>query len=380
VLLDCAAPGQLRLLAGPEHGRTIPLADIGRFDIPQRSTSCQIEVCYPFGRKHGRQTVRRRDFITLLGGAAAAWPLTARAQQPLPVVGFLNGGFSDSFTQQVAAFRQGLNESGYVDGETVAIEFRWANGRAEDLLPLANELVNLRVAVIVTSGSPAALAAKAATVMIPIIFNVTDPIRLGLVKSLNRPEGNATGVDVLAGELEPKRLGLLRDLVPRMASIAFLVNASSPISALQTSLMEDAAQKFGVHLKTFKATSQNDLEATFARLVEQRPDVLVVAADPFFNNRRHELVALAARHSIPAIYEWREFVEAGGLMSYGASLKDAYRQIGLYAGRILRGAKPIDLPVIQPTKFEFVINLKTAKALGLSVPVSMQLLADEVIE
>jgi putative ABC transport system substrate-binding protein len=324
--------------------------------------------------------VTRRDFLTLLGGAVAAWPLAARAQQPLPVVGFLNGGFSDSYTQQVAAFRHGLNESGYVDGETVAIEFRWANGRAEDLLPLANELVNRRVAVIVTSGSAAALAAKAATVTTPIIFNVTDAIRLGLVKSLNRPEGNATGVDVLSGELEPKRLGLLRELVPRMRSIALLVNPTSPISALQTSMMEDAAQTVGVQLKTFQATSQTDFEATFARFVEQRPDVLVVAADPFFTNRRHELVALAARHSIPAIYEWREFVEAGGLMSYGASLKDAYRQIGLYAGRILRGAKPIDLPVIQPTKFEFVINLKTAKTLGLAVPVSMQLLADEVIE
>lgn len=323
--------------------------------------------------------MKRRAFITLLTGAAA-WPLVARGQQPLPVVGFLNSGFSDSFTQQVAAFRQGLNESGYVDGGTVAIEFRWANGRAEELLPLATDLVNRRVAVIVTSGSPAALAAKAATVAIPIIFNVTDPIRLGLVKSLNRPDGNATGVDVLAGELEPKRLGLLRDLVPRMASIAFLVNATSPISTLQISMMEDATQRVGVHLKTFQATSEGDLEATFVRLVEQRPDVLVVAADPFFNNRRHELVALAARHSIPAIYEWREFVEAGGLMSYGASLRDAYRQIGLYAGRILRGAKPIDLPVVQPTKFEFVINLKTAKALGLAVPVSMQLLADEVIE
>jgi len=321
----------------------------------------------------------RREFIRLLGGAAATWPVVARAQQ-LPVVGFLNGGFLDSYTQQVAAFRQGLNESGYVDGETVTIEFRWANGRAEDLLPLANELVDHRVAVIVTSGGAAALAAKTATATIPIIFNVTDPSRLGLVKSLNRPEGNATGIDVLAGQLGPKRLGLLRELVPRMGSIALLVNATSPVSSLQTSMMEEAAQTVGVQLRTFQATGQTDFEATFARLVEQRPDVLVVAADPFFNNRRHELVALAARHSIPAIYEWREFVEAGGLMSYGASLKDAYRQIGLYAGRILRGAKPVDLPVIQPTKFEFVINLKTAKALGLAVPVSMQLLADEVLE
>jgi putative tryptophan/tyrosine transport system substrate-binding protein len=193
--------------------------------------------------------MRRRDFITLVGGTAATWPLTARAQQQLPVVGFLNGGFSDSYAPQAVAFRQGLNESGYVDGETVTIDFRWANGRTEDLLPLANELVKRRVAAIVTSGSAAALAAKSATATIPIIFNVTDPIRLGLVKSLNRPEGNATGVDVLAGELEPKRFGLLRELVPRMGSIAFLVNATSPVSPPQTSRMEDAAQKVGVELK-----------------------------------------------------------------------------------------------------------------------------------
>jgi len=295
-------------------------------------------------------------------------------------VGFLNGGSSDSYKQEVAGFRQGLNESGYVDGETVVVDFRWANGRAEALLPLAKELVKRRVAAIVTSGSAAALAAKSATATIPIIFNVTNPVHLGLVTSLNRPEGNATGVDILAGQLEPKRLGLLRELVPRMGSVALLVNPTSPVSALQTSLMEDTAQTVGVQLKTFRATGPDDFDAAFTSLVQQRPDGLVVAADPFFTNRRHQLVALAARHLIPAIYEWREFVEAGGLMSYGASLKDAYRQIGLYAGRILRGAKPVDLPVIQPTKFEFVINLKTSKALGLAVPVSMQLLADEVIE
>jgi putative tryptophan/tyrosine transport system substrate-binding protein len=324
--------------------------------------------------------MRRREFITLLGSATVAWPLAARAQQPLPVVGFLNAGSPDSYARQVAAFRQGLNEIGYVDGENVVIEFRWANGRAEDLQPLASELVKRRAAVIVTSASTTAVAAKAVTGTIPLIFNVTDPIRLGLVKSLNHPEGNATGVNVLAGELGPKRLGLLRELVPKMASIAFLVNATSPVSTLQTSLMEDAARIVGVQLKTFQATARDDLEAAFARLVAQGPDGLIVAADPFFNNRRDEIVALAARHSIPAVYEWREFVEAGGLMSYGASLKEAYRQIGLYAGRILRGAKTADLPVVQPTKFEFVINLKTAKTLGLAVPASMQLLADEVIE
>src|SRR5262245_10470303 len=324
--------------------------------------------------------MRRREFTTFVGSFAVGWPFAALAQQPLPVVGFLNGGFSDSYAAQVVGFRQGLSESGYADGETVTIDFRWANGRTENLLPLANELVKRRVALIVTSGSAAALAAKSMTATIPIIFNVTDPMRLGLVKSLNRPEGNATGLEVLGGELEQKRFGLLRELVPRMELMALLVNVTSPVSSLQTSRMEDAAQKVGVKLKTFQATSQGDLEAAFANLVQQRPDGLVVAADPFFTTRRHEIVALAARHSIPAIYEWREFVEAGGLMSYGANLKDAYRQIGVYAGKILRGAKPVDLPVTRPTKFEFVINLKTAKTLGLAVPVSMQLLADELIE
>jgi putative ABC transport system substrate-binding protein len=326
--------------------------------------------------------MRRRDFVTLLGGTAAALaaPRLIRAQQTLPIVGFLNAGSPDSYARQVAAFRQGLNEIGYVDGENVVIEFRWANGRAEDLQPLASELVKRRAAVIVTTASTTAVAVKAVTGTIPLIFNATDPIRLGLVKSLNHPEGNATGVNFLAGELGPKRLGLLRELVPKMASIAFLVNATSPVSTLQTSLMEDAARIVGVQLMTFQATARGDLEAAFARLVAQGPDALIVAADPFFTNRRDEIVALAALHSIPAVYEWREFVEAGGLMSYGASLKEAYRQIGLYAGRILRGAKTADLPVVQPTKFEFVINLKTAKTLGLAVPASMQLLADEVIE
>jgi putative tryptophan/tyrosine transport system substrate-binding protein len=326
--------------------------------------------------------MRRRDFVPLLGGTAAALaaPRLIRAQQPLPIVGFLNAGSPDSYARQVAAFRQGLNEIGYVDGENVVIEFRWANGRAEDLQPLASELVKRRAAVIVTTASTTAVAAKAVTGTIPLIFNATDPIRLGLVKSLNHPEGNATGVNFLAGELGPKRLGLLRELVPKMASIAFLVNATSPMSTLQTSLMEDTARIVGVQLMTFQAIARGDLEAAFARLVAQGPDALIVAADPFFTNRRDEIVALAALHSIPAVYEWREFVEAGGLMSYGASLKEAYRQIGLYTGRILRGAKTADLPVVQPTKFEFVINLKTAKTLGLAVPASMQLLADEVIE
>ncbi|MFL4970090.1 MAG: ABC transporter substrate-binding protein [Xanthobacteraceae bacterium] len=323
--------------------------------------------------------MKRRQFIALLGGAAA-WPLAGRAQQAMPVIGFLNGGFYESYAQQVAAFRQGLNEIGYVDGQNVAIDYRWANGRIDDLRPLAIELVERQVAVIVTSGGAAALAAKAATTTIPIVFNVTDPVVLGLAKSLSRPGANATGVNVLAGDLGPKRLGLLREVVPAAQLIAFLVNPNSPISALQIAQMESAAQAIGMQFLSFKAAGQDEFEGAFASLAQQRADVLVVGADPFFNTRRERLVALAARHAIPAIYEWREFVEAGGLMSYGASLKDAYRQIGLYAGQILKGAKPADLPVTQPTKFEFVINLKTAKALGLAVPNSMQLLADEVIE
>jgi putative tryptophan/tyrosine transport system substrate-binding protein len=324
--------------------------------------------------------MNRREFIGILGGAAAVWPRVATSEQARPLVGFLNGGSLDSYRAHVVAFRQGLGEIGYIDGETCEIDFRWANGRAEDLLPLASELAERGVAVIATSGSAAALAAKRASGTIPVIFNVTDPVRLGLAKSLNRPEGNATGVDVLAGELEPKRLGLLRELVPRMRSVGLLLNLTSPLSAFQTTTMRDAAERLGVHLRMFAAAGQKELDTTFASFLEQRPDVLVVAADPFFNNRRHELVALAARYSIPAIYEWREFVEAGGLMSYGASLTDAYRQVGLYAGRILRGARASDLPVVRPTKLEFVVNLKTAIALGLTVPASMQLLADEVIE
>jgi putative ABC transport system substrate-binding protein len=324
--------------------------------------------------------MRRREFITLFGSAAVALPAAVSAQQPLPVVGFLNGGFSDVFVRQVAAFHQGLREIGYVDGQNVAIEYRWANGRIEDLPGLAMDLVKRQVSVIVTSGSATALAAKTATETIPIIFNVTDPVRLGLVNSLARPGANATGVDVVVGELGPKRLGLLRELMPAANSIGLLVNPNSPSSGIQISQMEEATQALRMRLQSFKAAGEDEFDAVFSRLVQQHIDVLVVAADPFFNNLRNQLVALAARHAIPATYEWREFVEAGGLMSYGPSLKDAYRQIGLYAGQVLRGAKPADLPVIQPTRFEFVINLKTANSLGLVVPNSMQLLADEVIE
>ena len=324
--------------------------------------------------------MKRRAFITLIGGAAA-WPLAAEAQQPaMLVVGFLNGGSPDSYAHLVSAFRQGLNEAGYVEGQNVAIEYRWAKGQFEHLPALAVDLVNRQVAVIVTSGGLAALAAKSATATIPIVFNATDPVSLGLVASLSRPGTNATGVNVLAAELGPKRLGLLRELVPDARSIAFLVNPNNPISTLQIRDVEVAARTLGLQLQTFNAAGQDELDTAFTAIVERQANALVVAADPAFNDRRDQLVALAARHAIPAVYEWREFPAAGGLMSYGASLKDAYRQIGIYAGRILKGAKPEDLPVMQPTKFELVINLKTAKALGLAVPNSMQLLADELIE
>jgi putative tryptophan/tyrosine transport system substrate-binding protein len=325
--------------------------------------------------------MRRRKFITLLGGAVVVWPLAACAQQSaMPVVGFLNGGSPDSYAHLVSAFRQGLNEAGYVEGQNVAIEYRWAKGQFEHLPALAVDLVNRQVAVIVTSGGLAALAAKSATATIPIVFNATDPVSLGLVASLSRPGTNATGVNVLAAELGPKRLGLLRELVPNATTIAFLVNPNNPISTLQIRDVEVAARTLGLQLQTFNAASQDELDTAFTAIVERQANALVVAAEPAFSDRRDQLVALAARHAIPAVYEWREFPAADGLMSYGASLKDAYRQIGIYAGRILKGAKPEDLPVMQPTKFELVINLKTAKALGLAVPYSMQLLADELIE
>jgi putative ABC transport system substrate-binding protein len=331
----------------------------------------------------------RRAFITLLGGAAA-WPLAAPplaatlraacAQQPKPGIGFLHSGFADGFTQQGAAFRQGMQDKGYVEGQNVSIEYRWANGRVEDLPRLAMDLVKRQPAVIVTSGSAVALAAKAATTTIPIIFNVTDAVGIGLVDGLARPGLNATGVEFKAGDLGPKRLGLLRELVPTARSIAFLVNPNNPSAGVQTAQMAEAAQTLGMRLQSFPAAAQDELDSAFARIAQHRADILVVSADPFFNNLRHHVVALAARHALPAVYEWREFVEVGGLMSYGAGLKEAFRQMGQYAGQILQGAKPSDLPVIQPTRFEFVINLKAAKVLGLVVPTSMQLLADEVIE
>jgi putative tryptophan/tyrosine transport system substrate-binding protein len=325
--------------------------------------------------------MRRREFIAIIGGAAAVWSSKLHGQQPeMPVVGFLNGGSPDSYAHHVAALRQGLSDAGYIEGQNVAIEYRWAKGEFGLLPALATDLVNRRVAVVVTSGSLAAQAAKSASGTIPIVFNVSDPVGQGLAASLNRPGGNATGVNVLAVELEPKRLELLRELVPRVASIAILVNPSTPLAALQVKQLQGAARATGLQLETLRASRQDELDTAFAGYLQRRPDAMVVAADPFFNDRRDRLVALAAKHAVPTIYEWREFVDAGGLMSYGANLKDTYRQLGVYAGRILKGAKPADLPIEQPTKFELVINLKTAKALGLVIPPTLLARADEVIE
>jgi putative tryptophan/tyrosine transport system substrate-binding protein len=326
--------------------------------------------------------MRRREFIRLLGGAAAVWPFDGRAQQAIPVVGFLNSASPDAFAPYVAGFLQGLRDGGYIDGQNVKIRYRWANGQYDRLPQLAAELVDHQVAVLVASGGePSVMAAKAATNRTPIVFGIGgDPVKLGLVASLARPGGNITGVSLLTSSLEAKRLGLLVELIPDAAVIAVLVNPNYEQAESQKKEVQEAALNIGRQIFIVDASSDRDFEPAFDTLVQQKANAVVVTADPFFNSRRNLLIALAARHRLPAVYEFREFAIAGGLMSYGTSLVGAYRQYGIYAAQILKGAKPVDLPVLQPTTFELVINLKTAKALGIAIPASLLARADEVIE
>jgi putative ABC transport system substrate-binding protein len=327
--------------------------------------------------------MRRREFVTVLGGVAAAWPIAVRAQQrAMPVVGFLSGGPAWDFAYLAAAFRRGLGETGYVEGRNVFIEYRWAEGQYDRLPTLAADLVGRRVDVIAaTGGISSVLAAKAATASIPTVFTAgTDPVKFGVVASVNRPGGNITGVVFFNNELGPKRLQVLRELAPNATALAMIVNPKNPNTECDVQQMQSAARPMGLQILVLNASSERELDAAFARLVEQQADAVIVNADPYFNIRRYQLVALAAQNAVPAIYELREFVVGGGLMSYGTDIAEAYRNAGIYAGRILKGDKPADLPVQQSTKFELVINLKTAKALGLEVPASLLARADEVIE
>jgi len=325
--------------------------------------------------------MNRRDFITLIGGAAAALPLSARAQQPaVPVVGVLSG--IDPDDRQFESVRLGLNEAGYVVGKSVAIEHRSAAGQYDQLPALAADLVQRRVAVIVTIlGTVAALSAKAATTSIPIVFAIgTDPVKAGLVPSLNRPGGNVTGVTFLANALAAKRLGLLRELVPDITVVGDLVNPTNPNSEAETADMRAAAQALGLRLHIVNASTERGIDAAFASFAQQRVKALIVTADAFFASRQDQLVSLAARHALPTMYWLRELTAAGGLMSYGTSITDAFRAVGVYAGRVLKGERPADLPVVQSTKFELVINLKVAKALGVTIPPGVLAIVDEVIE
>jgi putative ABC transport system substrate-binding protein len=325
--------------------------------------------------------MRRREFVSLFGGAAA-WPLAARAQQPtMPVVGFLGATLPDTNADFLRAFRQSLREEGYVEGENVAIEYRWADLQFERLPGLATELAQRRVAVLATVGDAATLAAKTATTTIPIVFQVgDDPARMGLVANLARPGGNLTGINFFAGELAAKRLELLRVLVPGAVRVAVLVNPASPNTQSVLKDVEAAARAMGLQIQVHNTGTIDEIDTAFATFLRERPDALFVGPNPFFRARRVQLALLAAQHRVPAVYSLRDYVEVGGLMSYGASLSDALRQAGVYVGRILKGAKPADLPVAQSSKFELVINLQPARMLGITVPPSLLSTADEVIE
>jgi putative tryptophan/tyrosine transport system substrate-binding protein len=327
--------------------------------------------------------MRRREFITLIGGTAATWPLAARAQQPaLPVIGLVDAGSADGSADRVRAFRKGLGETGYVEGRNVTVEYHWLEGQFDRVPALMADLVRRRVAVIATPGGVPAIAAKAATATIPIVFGVAqDPVKLGLVASLARPGGNATGFNFFNGEVTAKRLGLLHELVPKAVRVAVLVNPAVATTA-ETTLrdVQEAARTVGLQIRVLNATTIGEIDAAFATLARERPDALFVGANGFFVSRPVQIANLAARDRIPAAYENREYVAAGGLMSYGTDLADMTRQVGVYSGTILKGAKPADLPVVQSTKFEFVLNLKTAKLLGIDVPPGLLAITDEVIE
>ena len=326
--------------------------------------------------------MKRREFITLLGGAAA-WPLAARAQQPgMPVIGLLHTQSAEAYADRVRGFQRGLKEAGFVEGENVTIAYRWAENQLDRLPALAAELVQRQVAVIATGTNVAALAAKAAATMTPVVFVIAeDPVRLGLVASLARPGGNVTGINFLTGELLSKRLELLRELLPAATRLAVLVNpANAAVTEMRLKGVEAAARAMGLQIQVFDAGSSREIAVAFANIARDRPDALFILDDPLFSLRRVQLVNLASHHAIPATYGSRESAEAGGLMSYGANVSDAWRQAGAYAGRILKGAKPADLPVVQASKFELVINAETARMLGLAVPPSLLVIADEVIE
>jgi putative ABC transport system substrate-binding protein len=327
--------------------------------------------------------MRRREFITLLRGAATAWPLAARAQQSaMPVIGFMSGRGSADSGYLADAFRQGLRDAGYVEGENISIEYRWANGDYDRLPGLTSDLLRRNVLVLVAvGGDSSALAAKQATSTVPIVFGTgSDPVKYGLVASFNRPGGNATGYALLTNQLEPKRIGLLHELVPSVSLLGALINPSFPPAAQELEDIQNATRSIKQNLFVARAVNNAELETAFVGFVEHRVGAVLVAAAPFFDTRRERIIALAAQHRLPAMYQFREYAAVGGLISYGPSITDSYKQAGVYVGRILRGANPGDLPILLPTKFEMVINLKTANALGLAIPNAMQLLADEVIE